>query len=402
VSAFATRLAGVAASGTMAAAAEAERLRQAGHDVVDLSAGEPDFPTPSHVKAAARAAIDGDFTRYTAVGGVRELREAVCARYAEDYGVAVTPDEVVVTAGGKQGLFNVALALLDPGDEVVTHAPCWPTIPAQVKLMGATPVLVATRPGDGFALDAGAIIGALTPRTRAVILNSPCNPTGAVIGEDVVAAVADAAARRGIWVIVDLCYERLIYDAGEPHNLPRVLLERHRDRTVLVGSASKTWAMTGWRCGWTIAPRALTAALTLIQGQSTSNVTSITQRAALAALTGPQDAAEAMREEYRRRRDAVHAWVTAHPAIRCSKPRGAFYLFPDVSRLLPAAGLQTSADLARALLEREHVVVTAGEVFAAPGHLRLSCATSMARLREGADRILRLAAAVQPAATGAR
>jgi aspartate aminotransferase len=397
VSGLAGRLTGVSASGTMAAAAEAERLRRAGHDVVDLSAGEPDFPTPEHVKAAARAAIDADFTRYTAVGGVPELREAICARYAEDYGVRVTPAEVLVTAGGKQGLFNTALALLDPGDEVITHTPCWPTIPEQIRLMGARPVLIATRPGDGFAVEAAAILGAITPRTKAIVINSPCNPTGAVVDEQTVAAVAEAAARHGVWVIADLCYERLIYDAAEGHNLPRVLFDWNRDRTVLVGSASKAYAMTGWRCGWTIAPPALTAAMHLIQGQSTSNVSSITQKAALAALIGPQDAVSAMREQYRQRRDAIHAWVTAHPGIRCVKPRGAFYLFPDVSRLIPGSGLRSSADVARDLLEQEHVAVTAGEVFDAPGHLRLSYATSMDRLREGADRLLRRAAAWQPA-----
>ncbi len=399
---LAGRLTGVAPSGTMAAAAEAERLRRAGHDVVDLSAGEPDFATPVHVKAAAHAAIDGDFTRYTAVGGIPELREAVCARYAEDYGVRIAPEEVLVTAGGKQALFNAALALLDPGDEVITHAPCWPTIPEQVKLMGARPVLVPGRADDGFAIDAAAILGAMTPRTKAIVLNSPCNPTGAVVDEQSVAIVAEAAARHGVWLIADLCYERLIYDTEEAHNLPRVLFDWHRDRTVLVGSASKAYAMTGWRCGWTIAPPALTAAMHLIQGQSTSNVTSITQRAALAALTGPQDEVATMRDRYRERRDAIHAWVTAHPGIRCVRPRGAFYLFPDVSRLLPGSGLHSSADIARELLAREHVVVTAGEVFGAPGHLRLSYATSLERLREGADRLLRLAGAWQPAPADVR
>jgi len=402
VSALAARLAGVAASGTMAAAAEAERLRRAGHDVVDLSAGEPDFPTPAHVKAAAHAAIDENFTRYTAVGGIPELREAICARYAEDYGVRIPADEVLVTLGGKQALFNAALALLDPGDEVITHAPCWPTIPEQVKLMGARPVLVSSRSEDGFAIDAAAIVGAMTPRTKAIVINSPCNPTGAVVDEQSVAIVAEAAARHGVWVIADLCYERLIYDSEEGHNLPRVLFDWHRDRTVLVGSASKTYAMTGWRCGWTIAPPALTAAMTVIQGQSTSNVTSITQKAVLAALTGPQDDVSAMREQYRQRRDAIHAWVTSHSGIRCVLPRGAFYLFPDVSGLLPGGGPGSSAGVARELLEREHVVVTAGEVFGAPGHLRLSYATSMDRLREGADRLLRLASSWQSAPADVR
>jgi aspartate aminotransferase len=398
---FAQRLALVSVSATLKVAAEAERLRRAGHDVVDFSAGEPDFPTPAHVKDAGRAAIDADFTRYTPAPGVPELREAVCARYKLDYGVDISQAEVLITVGGKQALFNAGLALLDPGDEVITHAPYWPTIPEQVKLMGATPVIVPTSSDDGFAVHADRVLAAITPKTKAIILNSPGNPTGALISEEAVAAIADAAAARGIWVIVDLCYERLIYEPV-PHNLPRVLFDRHRDRTVLAGSASKAYAMTGWRCGWTVAPTDLTAAFNVIQGQSTSNITSITQKAALAALTGPQDAVTAMLNEYRARRDNIHAWLTAHPGIRCVKPRGAFYLFPDVSRLLsPHGAVRTSADFAQALLEREHVVVTPGEAFDAPGYLRISYATSMERLREGATRLLRFAESLQPARAGA-
>lgn len=395
---FAQRLGHVSASATLQVAAEAERRRRAGVQVVDFSAGEPDFPTPAHVKAAGRAAIDADFTRYTVASGIPELREAICARYRDDYGVELTPSEVTVTAGGKQALFNASLALFDPGDEVVTHAPYWPTIPEQIKLAGATPVIVQTASADGFALDADRVLAAVTPRTKAIILNSPCNPTGALVGEDAVAAIADVAATRGLWVIVDLCYEQLIYERA-PHNLPRVLFDRHRDRTVLAGSASKAYAMTGWRCGWTIAPRDLTAAFNVIQGQSTSNITSITQKAALAALAGPQDAVASMRNEYRARRDAVHGWLTAHRGITCTRPSGAFYLFPDISRLFSPA-MPTSAAFAQALLDRASVAVTPGEAFGAPGHVRLSYATSMEQLRDGADRILRFADSLQPAPAG--
>ena len=288
----------MSASPTLQVAAEAERLRRAGFDVVDFSAGEPDFPTPAHVKTAGKAAIDANFTRYTVASGIPELREAICARYRQDYGVDIAPTEVLVTVGGKQALFNAAAALFDEGDEVITHAPYWPTIPEQVKLMGATPVIVTTRSDDGFAVHAEAIIGAITPKTKAIILNSPSNPTGALIDEGTVAAIADAAAARGIWIIVDLCYEQLVYDPV-PHNLPKVLFARHRDRTVLAGSASKGYAMTGWRCGWSIAPKDVTAAFNVILGQSTSNITSITQKAALAALKGPQDAVFEMLDEYR-------------------------------------------------------------------------------------------------------
>ena len=396
---FAQRLAQVSASATLKVAAEAERLRRAGVHVVDFSAGEPDFSTPDHVKAAGKAAIDANFTRYTAAAGIPELRDAICARYARNYGIEIAPAEVLLTAGGKQALFNSALALFDQGDEVITHAPYWPTIPEQVKLVGGKPVIVSTRSTDGFAVDADAMVAAITSRTKAVIINSPCNPTGALVDENAVTVIAEAAAKRGIWVIVDLCYEQLIYEAV-PHNLPKVLFDRHRDRTILAGSASKAYAMTGWRCGWTIAPKALTSAFNVIQGQTTSNITSITQKAALAAISGPQDGVTAMLNEYRERRNNIREWLTAHPAIQCVNPSGAFYLFPDISGLLSPDGLKTSIDFAQALLEKEHVVVTPGEGFGAPGYVRISYATSMEALREGATRILRFVESLQSGKTG--
>jgi aspartate aminotransferase len=393
---LAERMATVSASATLKAAAEAERLRRAGFNVVDFTAGEPDFPTPDHVKAAGKAAIDANFTRYTPAPGIPELRQAICTRYKAQYDIDVTAAEVLVTVGGKQALFNTALALVNPGDEVITHAPCWPTIPEQVKLVGGVPVIVQTHSSDGFTVSAERIMAAITPRTKAIIINSPSNPTGALIAEETLATIADAAAARGIWIILDLCYEQLIYD-DVAHNLPRVLFEKHRDRTVLAGSASKSYAMTGWRCGWTVAPKELTSAFNVIQGQSTSNVTSITQKAVLAALTHSQDAVAVMLNEYRTRRDNFHGWLTANPLIKCVKPRGAFYLFPDISGLLGPDRLQTSAAFAEALLEKEHVAVTAGEGFDAPGYLRISYATSMDQLREGATRILRFAESLQPA-----
>ena len=396
---FAQRLAQVAESATMKVAAEAERLRREGHDVVDFSVGEPDFPTPEHIKAAGKAAIDANFTRYTAVAGIPELREAVCTRYKSDYGVTITPAEVLLTVGGKQALFNSALALFDPGDEVITHAPYWPTIPEQVKLVGATPVIVQTNWQDAFAVHADAMLGAVTPRTKAIIINSPANPTGALVEEGAVAAMADFAARRGIWIIVDLCYEHLIYE-DVPHNLPQALFDRHRDRTVLACSASKAYSMTGWRCGWTIAPKELTRVFNTIEGQTTSNITSVTQKAAVAALAGTQEPVKAFRDEFRRRRDHIHAWLTANPAIQCVKPKGAFYLFPNISGLLNDR-VSTSAQFAQALLEQEKVVVTPGEAFDAPGYVRISYATSMERLREGATRMLRFADSLQPARAGA-
>jgi aspartate aminotransferase len=395
---LADRLKNVTGSATLKVAAEADRLRRAGIEVIDLGAGEPDFDTPAHVKEAGIDAIRANFTRYTPAAGMQELREAVCARYRADYGVDTTAAEVLITAGGKQSLFNAAVALFNTGDEVITHAPCWPTIPEQIKLVGATPVLVRTHSEDGFTVHADSIVAAITPRTKAVVLNSPTNPTGGLITEESTAAIAEAAAARGIWIIVDLCYERLIYDDVR-HNLVKVLFDRLRERTVLCGSASKAYAMTGWRCGWTIAPKEVIAACNVIQGHSTSNVASITQKAAVAALTGPQDGVKAMLDEYRRRRDKVHTWLTANPAIRCVRPKGAFYLLLDVSDLLSPTGIRRSAEFAQALLDEHHVAVTPGEGFDAPGHIRLSYAASIEQLREGATRILKFAEALQTATT---
>jgi aspartate aminotransferase len=396
---FAQRLAQISESATMKVAAEAEKLRRAGHNVVDFSVGEPDFPTPEHIKAAAKDALDKNFTRYTAVAGIPELREAICARYKADYGISITSAEVLATFGGKQALYNAALALMNPGDEVITHAPYWPTIPEQVKLVEATPVIVQTNWQDSFAVHAEKIVAAITPKTKAIILNSPSNPTGALIDESAVAAIADAAAKRGIWIIVDLCYEHLIYE-DVPHNLPKVLFDRHRERTVLACSASKAYAMTGWRTGWTIAPANVTKVFNTIQGQTTSNITSIAQYALVAALSGSQAPVAAMRDEFRRRRDSIHSWLTANPGIQCAKPKGAFYLFPNISGVLTHA-VPSSLAFAEQLLEKEHVVVTPGEAFEAPGYLRISYATSMERLREGADRMLRFAESLQLAKASA-
>ena len=397
---IADRLSAVAESPTQRVGANAERMRRAGIDVIDLGAGEPDFNTPEHVKAAAIAAIGENFTRYTAASGIIELRQAVCDRYGTDYGVELKPTDVSMTAGGKQALFNVALALYNPGDEVITHAPHWPTIVEQIRITGATPVVVRTRAADGFAVQAQSIVDRITPRTKAIIINSPANPTGALISEAALAEIADAAGRRGIWVVIDLCYEQLIFDE-EAHNLPRVLLDRMRDRAVLCGSASKAYAMTGWRCGWTIGPPEVVGACNTILSHATSNISSITQKAAVAALSGPQDDVTRMLNEYRVRRDQMHAWLTANPAITCVKPRGAFYLFPDISGLLSPGGVATSSQFADVLLERAHVAVTPGEAFDAPGHIRISYATSMEILREGANRLLAFADSLQGATKSA-
>ena len=386
---LADRMRAVALSPIMKGTIAAERLRRAGADVVDLGAGEPDFPTPDHVRAAAHTALDQSFTKYTANAGVLELRDAVARRYREDHGVTYTADDVLITAGGKQALFHAAMALFGPGDEVITHVPGWPTISEQVKLAGATPVIVRTHADDGFAVKADTILAGVTPRTRGIIINSPTNPTGALMSDEAAKEVAAAAATRGLWVVVDLCYDRLVYD-GASHRIARIFSDVMHDRLVLCGSASKSYAMTGWRCGWLAGPRAVTAAGSALQSHETSNASSITQKAALAALTGPQECVDEMRSEYQVRRDRLMAWLAEEPRFAAAVPRGAFYLFPGIQPFL-SDRCRTSLEFADRLLEAEHVVLTAGEAFDAPGYLRLSYAASLDTLREGATRLIRFA-----------
>jgi aspartate aminotransferase len=383
---FASRMSRVTVSPTLKVSAEADRLRRTGVDVVDLGAGEPDFPTPEHVKAAAHAALDSNFTKYTPSAGILELRDAVAQRYRMDYGVDVKPEDVIITAGAKQALYNAAMVLYEQGDEVITHGPFWPSIVDQIKLADARPVVVQTHMEDGFAIKAASFIEAMTPRTKAIVINSPCNPTGALMTEAEMALLADAAAARGIWIVLDFTYEKLIYEPV-PHNLVKILFERMRDKTVVCNAASKAYAMTGWRCGWAIGPKDMIAQCNVVQGHSTSNINSLTQKAAIAALTGPQDSVTMMLNEYRKRRDAVHGWLTADPRFVCVKPGGAFYLFPYVADLLSPTGIRSSGELAEALLKDVSVAVTPGEGFDAPGYFRLSYATSIERLKEGCDRI---------------
>ena len=377
----------------MKVAADAMRLKAQGVDVVDFGAGEPDFPTPPHIEAAAHRAIDAHFTKYTTNSGTDDLKRAIVERYRADDGIEYAPSEVIVSAGGKQALFNAIMAIFDRGDEVITHVPGWPTLVEQIKLADATPVIVRAHAEEGFALNAEMFLSAITPRTRGIIINSPANPTGALISEDALTDIAREAATRGIWVLLDLCYEKLIYDKVA-HNITGVLVRHMRDRAVLCGSASKTYAMTGWRCGWTLGPATVISACNAIQSHSTSNASSISQKAAEAALRGSQTCVTEMLDEYRKRRDRLTEWLSADPRIRLVRPAGAFYLFPDISEFLSPDGIRTSADLATALLDDARVAVTPGEAFDAPGFFRLSYATSMQELERGTNRILEYLAGV--------
>ena len=383
---LAERLKRVSASQTQKVLLAVEVLRREGVNVIDLGAGEPDFQTPAHIRAAAVEAIEAGHTKYTAGPGILALREAIATHYTSGYGVPFDPAGVVVTSGGKQALFNVAVALFGPGDEVITHTPGWPSIIEQIHLAGADAVLVRTSYEDDFDVRADAVLEAVTPRTRGIVLNSPGNPTGAVISETELGQLCQAIAGRDIWIILDLCYEQLIHDRTS-HNLPSVIDDNAPGQGVLVGSASKSYAMTGWRCGWILAPSTVASGCNAVQSHSTSHATSITQHAVLAALTGPQDCVQEMRKEYRSRRDELLSWMARDERFDVSRPAGAFYVFPNVSRLLSLDGPRTSADLALALLNEAHVAVTPGEAFDAPGFLRISYAASMDQLREAWARI---------------
>jgi len=384
---LAERAGRIAISPTMKVTAEAIALKAKGIDVVDLGAGEPDFPTPKHISAAAHAAIDANFTKYTTNSGTEELKRAIVNRYKTDNGIEYATNEVIVTAGGKQALFNAVMVLFGKGDEVITHMPGWPTLVEQIKLAEATPVIVHAQAEEGFVLKAEMFLNAFTPRTRGIIINSPGNPTGALMSEGELEKVAQEASKRGIWILLDLCYDKLVYDPT-PHNLPGVLYRTMRDHAVLCGSASKAYAMTGWRCGWVVAPKEVVGACNALQSHSTSNACSITQKAVVAGLNGPQECVTEMLEEYRVRRDKLCTWLAEEPRIRLVKPSGAFYLFPDVSDFLSPDGVRTTAELAQSLLDGPRVAITPGEAFDAPGFLRLSYAASMEDLQRGATKII--------------
>jgi len=380
-------------SPTQQITSETDNLKRQGIDVIDFGAGEPDFFTPKHIKESGIAAIQNNVTRYTPNRGVLELREAICEKYHKDYSLNSASDEVIVSAGGKQALFNVMMAVVNEGDEVISHTPGWPSIFEQIRLAGGRPIFVDTRAENGFKLDADSVVGAFTPLTRAIVINTPCNPTGAVVDPTVMEEISRVAHDADVWVILDLCYERLIYD-GSGRDLLHIARDLNPDRTVLIGSLSKSFAMTGWRCGWAIGPKGLIDACNVIQGHSTSNACSISQKAAIAALSGPQEPVDEMREEYRKRRDFLLGRLSEDSRIRCNSPEGAFYLFPDITEILSHEGIRTSQNFSELLLKEFKVAVTPGEAFDSPGFLRLAYTAPIPRLSEGLDRIMNFISSV--------
>ncbi|MDP2996804.1 MAG: pyridoxal phosphate-dependent aminotransferase [Bryobacterales bacterium] len=383
---LADRVSLISVSSTMKVASEAERLRREGVDVVDFGAGEPDFTTPDNIKQAAVRALEQNFTRYTNAGGTLELKQAVCDRHASDYGTSYTPAGCMITVGGKHSVFNLVQVLVNPGDQVIIPVPYWVTYKDVVNYAGGVCVFAETDPDDGFRLTAGMLEALITPRTRGLIINSPANPSGAVIGPEEFERILHLARKRGIWILADECYCRLVYD-GEPFSAAS--LPNAKDTVFVAGSLSKTYAMTGWRIGFTLAPAAVIEAVTKLQSHTTSNPTSIAQKAAVEALRGPQDSVAAMLAEYRRRRDFVIHRLREIPGVMAAEPQGAFYAYPDIRVALGRQGIGNGILFAARLLETEHVAVVPGEAFGTHTHIRISYATSMGELARGLDRIHR-------------
>jgi aspartate aminotransferase len=389
---IAARLNKISPSQTIAISTKARAMKAAGKDVIGLSAGEPDFDTPDNVKAAAIKAIQGGDTKYTDVAGTPALRRAVAAKFKRDNGIEYKPEEVIVSTGGKQVIYNAMVATLDPGDEVVIPSPCWVSYPDIVALAEGTPVIVPCGQNNGFKLRAEDLEAAITPRTKWFLLNSPSNPTGAAYSAAELRPICDVLLRHPhVWVFTDDIYEKLTYDGFKPATVAQVE-PRLRDRTVTMNGCSKAYAMTGWRIGFAGAPVALIKAMDKLQSQSTSNPSSIAQAAAVEALNGPQDSVAAMGEVYKARRDMVVDALNAIPGLTCHKPEGAFYVFPGMHGCIgktSAGGTKIDSDEAfvTALLDEQGVATVHGAAFMYPGHFRISYATDTESLKKACGRI---------------
>ncbi len=371
-------------SATMAAVAEADKLRQQGIDVVDCTAGEPHFATPQHIKEAAIAAIEGNFTKYTAVAGTAELRDAIAHRHNVDFDSDYRREEIIASVGGKHALFNAIQVLVDHGDEVILPVPYWVSFKDIIRYAGGNCVLLESDESQGFRVTAEMVAHLITPRTKVIILNSPSNPSGAVMKPEDMTEVIRLAHQRTIWVLSDECYVYLNY-TGEEFSLGA--LSEVKDRLLVVGSLSKTYAMTGWRLGYTLGPAAIVSQMQKLQSQSTSNPTSIVQKAAVAALNGPQECVAEMRADYIKLRDKIVNGLRAIPGVKCTMPQGAFYAYPDISCAFGKAGMKSAADVAKKLLHEAHVVAVPGEAFGTTKHIRLSYAASHEAVERGLERM---------------
>jgi len=397
---IADRLNRISPSPTMAITAKARALKAEGKDIISLSAGEPDFDTPQHIKDAAIAAIQSGDTKYTDVAGTLPLRRAVAEKFRRDSGLEYKPEEIIVSTGGKQVIFNAMLATVQAGDEVIIPTPCWVSYPDIVALAEGTPVFVPCSQNHGFKLRAEDLEAAITPKTKWVFLNSPNNPSGAAYSAEELRPICDVLlAHPDVWVFTDDIYEKLTYDGFKPATIVEVE-PRLRERTVTMNGCSKAYAMTGWRIGFCGAPLALIKAMDKLQGQSTSNTSSISQAAAVAALNGPEDGLAEMVRVYKTRRDLVVEMLNATPGLTCGKPEGAFYVFPSmqgcIGKTTPkGAKINTDEDFVIALLDEQGVAAVHGSAFIYPGHFRISYATSTEALTEACTRIQRFCAALR-------
>jgi aspartate aminotransferase len=383
---FADRIGRIEVSATMAVTAEAARLRAQGTQLVDFGAGEPHFATPRHIKDAAIAAIESNFTRYTVVAGIPELRKAIVQRHACDFGSDYTPDETVFTTGGKLALFNAIQVLVDHGDEVILPVPYWVSFKDIIQYAGGKIIYLPTEEGENFRITADAIERAITPRTKVIILNTPSNPAGSVVSPGDLERIVKLAHARGIFLLLDECYVYLKY-AGAPVSGGSFV--EAKEHVIVLGSLSKTYAMTGWRAGFALGPKTVIAAMSKLQSQSTSSTAAVVQKAAIAALNGSQACVTEMRADYMKLRDIILHGLQAIPGITCTKPEGAFYVYPNVSSFLGKPGTKNTTELASRLLHEAHVVSVPGEAFGTQEHIRLSYAVAQNDIEEGLDRMKR-------------
>lgn len=381
---FSERVSRISVSSTAAVVAKADQLKSSGVDVVDFGAGEPDFPTPDNIKRAAVVALDKNFTKYTPTGGVRDLRQAVVDRHRQDFGSDYAPEECLITVGGKQAIFEAVASTLNHGDEAILPVPYWVSFLDIVNYAGGKPVLLETREDEGFAVRAEEVAKLITPRTRLIIINSPSNPTGAVAPPEELVKLLDLARRHNVLLMSDECYCHFLYDGRQPFSLGGT---KDRENLLIVGSLSKTYAMTGWRVGFALGSSKLLANMLKLQSHSTSNASSIVQKAAIEALRGPQDSVGTMLAEYQRRRDRIVAGLRSIPGIQCGLPQGAFYVYPNVSAYLRQDGLGDTTALAARLLEEAHVALVPGPAFGTQDHVRISYATSQEQIDKGLERL---------------
>lgn len=387
---IAQRMQQIKPSPTLAVNAKAKALKASGADVLNFSVGEPDFDTPEHICRAAKEAIDQGFTRYTAVPGIPELREAICRRFAEDKGWHYEPEQIQVCTGGKQGLYNMAQALFGPGDEVIIPTPYWVSYPPIVELAGATPVYLPLTEESGFDIEARALAQCVSDKTKGIIINSPSNPTGAIFSEAGLALVAKYALERGWVVISDDIYDTIVYGDGKLSHILDVE-PALKEQVIILNGVSKSFAMTGWRIGYCAGPKHIIAAMNKIQSQSTSNASSISQKAALAAVTGPQDFPTMMKESFAKRLDTILARLREIPGVTCVTPQGAFYVFPNMSAYYGKRSndriIDGSVAMADYLLDEALIASVPGAAFGSDAFVRFSFATSMEIIEEGMRRL---------------